>query len=1089
MRILDRYVVREFLGPLAMSISAFVIIILSGQLFMLVDFIVQRKVPVLAVVRMLVYSLPGIVLEAGPIAVLFATMLGLGRLAKDSELDTIRAAGVSFARLALPLVVLGVAISGGLFTLGEEIVPRANHESQRIFREIVFGEAMPAVEQDVFFKAPGDRYFYVGQVNRDAGTISRVMIYETGSSTFPRLLTAARGRVQQGSWVLEDGHIHELDREGQVTMAISFDTLTVPMDETMEGFTSSQKEPSEMTRQELARHIDLFRRSGVRVSGLEVEYHLKVAQPFAALVFAVVGAPLVTKSPRHAGGYFGVVAASVLALAYYVFSAVCRSLAIKGTIPPLVAAWLPNSAFLALGVTLLRGAEWRRRTRRRGVAALALVALLLCAAGLALPSGASAAASSGTTLVRIRAEHIVYDGSDGLWTAWGGVETSFDDTVIRSDSAEMYVNLKTATFTGNVVIIEGSEELRGDAATLDLATGDVKVHGARAKLSVQQVEGYLYVSGDVLSRQGEDFHLEHASITSCELEQPHYRLEVEALDFYVDDRVVLHGVSYYEGQLRLARLPKLTIPLKEDEGFELPKIGWGVREGWYIRTVTNYSVNENSRGKLLLDYFQLLGPAMGISHRLGFDRAELDLSAYELFNRSTSSVDTTLQLGLKAQPEDGLSLGGGYTYRDYVSLGTPSEERTYSLSLQRRVAKGTSDFSFSHRRTDSAADSVLTTATLRHSSTVADVIRLTADGSYRLNRVGDEVKQNVVNIRAAANASVSGITYTALFQEQIHIDEEGDDESGEGSTPPPFRQLRRAPELTASVSQLKIGNLPVTAGAKLLFGVYREDSIRDGVLTEVASSKGEAEASLSLNTLRPASWLRLDASASARGSIYSFEDASRAGASFTASATVIPADWAQLRLTYSGSVTEGHSPFRFDQMSESSSVSASLTSSVGRFRLTAGASYDFLTGTFGAVTASASAAVWKGVTVEATGRFYPSFNSHNTATLKVTASPAPDLELKAGFNYDLTDSKMTRFESSASLKLGSDWRLQWAGIYDVVKGGIIRGDIGITKDLHCREVSLMYQHTTGRVWLEFRLKALPGMPIGFGLGEEGIIFK
>ena len=84
---------------------------------------------------------------------------------------------------------------------------------------------------------------------------------------------------------------------------------------------------------------------------------------------------------------------------------------------------------------------------------------------------------------------------------------------------------------------------------------------------------------------------------------------------------------------------------------------------------------------------------------------------------------------------------------------------------------------------------------------------------------------------------------------------------------------------------------------------------------------------------------------------------------------------------------------------------------------------------------------------------------------------------------------MTWFESSASLKLGSDWRLQWAGIYDVVKGGIIRGDIGITKDLHCREVSLMYQHTTGRVWLEFRLKALPGMPIGFGLGEEGIIFK
>ncbi|HNU94793.1 MAG TPA: LptF/LptG family permease, partial [Bacillota bacterium] len=271
MRILDRYVVREFMGPFILSISAFIIIMLSGQLFMLVDFIVQKNVPVLAVVRMLLYSLPGIVVQVLPVAVLFAVLISLGRLARDSELSTIRAAGVPFTRIVLPLIAVGAVVSACGFWLGETVVPWASHKSETIVREIILKDFLPSVEQDIFFAAPGGRQFYVGRVDKDLGVMERIMVYETEYGSFPRIVSARRGNVGDGKWTLQDGVIHELDAAGHVAMSMSFDKLEILMDSTMETFVSSQKTPREMTRKELKSHIDLFEKSGIRVEGLRVE--------------------------------------------------------------------------------------------------------------------------------------------------------------------------------------------------------------------------------------------------------------------------------------------------------------------------------------------------------------------------------------------------------------------------------------------------------------------------------------------------------------------------------------------------------------------------------------------------------------------------------------------------------------------------------------------------------------------------------------------------------------------------------------------------------------------------------------------------
>ena len=526
MRILDRYVVHEFMGPFILSISAFVIIMLSGHLFMLVDFIVQKNVPVLAVVRMLLYSLPGIVVQVLPIAVLFAVLISLGRLARDSELSTIRAAGVPFTRVVLPLILMGAVTGAGGFWLGETVVPWASHKSETIVREIILKDFLPSVEQDIFFAAPGGRQFYVGQVNKDLGTMERIMVYETEYGSFPRIVTARRGSVGEGKWTLQDGAIHELDAIGHVVMSMAFEKLEIIMDSTMETFVSSQKTPREMTRKELKSHIDLFEKSGIRVEGLRVEYHLKLAEPMAALVFAVIGAPLVARSPRRAGGYFGVVAAAVLSFAYFVVQAVARSVGVKGMIQPVAAVWIPNIAFLLPGMMMLLGVDRPRMFGRRRALRLFLVVCVFAATlvlSLLLLGGGPAAAA--TVPIRACAQQMVFDGARDAWELWGEVEITYKDTVIRGDHAQIDARAKTAVIDGSVSVTRGDEILKGEVATYDMSTGDVVVEKAWAKLKDDQITGFLFASGAGLTKKDDYLRLSEGSVTTCGLDKPHWRIE------------------------------------------------------------------------------------------------------------------------------------------------------------------------------------------------------------------------------------------------------------------------------------------------------------------------------------------------------------------------------------------------------------------------------------------------------------------------------------------------------------------------------------------------------------------------------------
>ncbi|MDR7521538.1 MAG: LptF/LptG family permease [Armatimonadota bacterium] len=357
MRIIDRYVVRELLPPFVLGLGGFLVILVGDVFYTLAEYIASGRVSLAVVMRLLAYKMPAIMVITFPVSTLFGTLLGLGRLARDCELQAMRLMGMSLPRLFAPVIAFGLGVTGLTLATNEVISPWANQRANALIRRALLGEAFPEVREQVFLRAPGNRVLYVNQIDREARVLRDVMIFES-AGPLPRLITAKRARWSTRTWVLHHGVLRELDAEGFTTHEAAFATLQINVGLDASGFFEAQRTPEEMTIRELRSQVDLFR-AGLPPRAV-MEYHRKFAIPAASLVFAFVAAPLSLLAMR--GGRFAGVAASVVLLfLYYAVMSVGRALGSTGVLSPLLAAWAPNLLFLAAGVVLVAWAEgWIR---------------------------------------------------------------------------------------------------------------------------------------------------------------------------------------------------------------------------------------------------------------------------------------------------------------------------------------------------------------------------------------------------------------------------------------------------------------------------------------------------------------------------------------------------------------------------------------------------------------------------------------------------------------------------------------------------------------------------------------------------------
>lgn len=347
--ILDRYLLKQFLGPFVLAVGGFVIIGIIDLLFLLVDLFVNSGVPLPVIFRLLVYKIPAIMVLFFPMATLFAVMLLLVRLAKDNEMTILRASGISLSRIVVPVMLLALITSLLSYWINEKMVPWTSHVSQNLIMREIQKKPPPTIAENVFFQDENDRYFYIKNIDSKAGIMSTVFLFELTDS-FPRMITAKTARWNKNVWMLENGFVQEFDGDGKVQFSSHFDVMRIFVDREISSFYTDQKTPREMDTKELRNQIQTLDKGGISTRNLKVEYYMKSAEPGACVIFGLLGIGFCLTFVRSGKDWWGVifaVCAAVLTVGFYFFLvAISRSLGNKGLLDPISAAWLPNAVYL-----------------------------------------------------------------------------------------------------------------------------------------------------------------------------------------------------------------------------------------------------------------------------------------------------------------------------------------------------------------------------------------------------------------------------------------------------------------------------------------------------------------------------------------------------------------------------------------------------------------------------------------------------------------------------------------------------------------------------------------------------------------------
>jgi len=367
-RIVHRYVFREIVVPFAFGLSVFTFILLIARLLKLIELVVTRGVPALSILKLLTYILPAFLEVTVPMAMLLAILVAFGRLSADSEMVALRSSGLSLYQLVPPVaifVALAMVATAGLSIWAR---PWGNRSLRSALFEIARTRASAGIKPQVFNDDFPGLVIYAETIDATSDRLTHVLISDERDGQERNTIVAKQGNMisdpatKSVTLRLRDGFIHTTDARAGTEYQTDFESYDVNLDlrQMFAGSRERERDPKEMTVGQLRRAIAAKRADGRSFVPELIEYHRKLAIPFACIVFGLVAVPLGVQ-PVRAARARGFAISLGMIFAYYVILSFGQALAEQGVVPVVVGLWLPNVVFAATGVYLFVQAA-RERT-------------------------------------------------------------------------------------------------------------------------------------------------------------------------------------------------------------------------------------------------------------------------------------------------------------------------------------------------------------------------------------------------------------------------------------------------------------------------------------------------------------------------------------------------------------------------------------------------------------------------------------------------------------------------------------------------------------------------------------------------------
>jgi lipopolysaccharide export system protein LptA len=690
------------------------------------------------------------------------------------------------------------------------------------------------------------------------------------------------------------------------------------------------------------------------------------------------------------------------------------------------------------------------RWGKRGV----LTALIL---GLLLP-WLAVFASESQEGVRVRAQQAgSYDWESQVFVAQGEVEITHGDLLLTGNLLTMDLSTGEVRLEGDVRMVQEDQELEGDLLIYDLETKKGRMDQASAEVLLSSGTGSIFLSGESVGLADGAYSVRSAKVTTCDDLDSHYHLATKELEYYPGDRVIIRGVTYYEGKIPLFYWPYLVVPLDRDgtSVFNLPVFGYSEQEGYYMKNSFNYHLSSKAHGHLYLDLYTRLGLGLGARHM--YDLGRFGQGSVYLYAVPTSESPVLKSAFSHQWTKEHWDFKTTTSYENWWAKHELKSDNRLKLTLPSTNAEA----SFVYKKNPEATISEQRDMGIRWSQNLTERWRLNLQGS-RIDQVRGEDSLRLISYLAETTYRQDRHTLTLAAQQQYNPD------LLEGETPA-WRTVQRLPEFKWVVSNWGLNSLPL--GTEVILGHYGERP------STVTMNRAFGQLTLGRRSWRPAERTTVDYQGLLGGALYG--DGQRQAWTFARlGLNQRLTDRLQFSSTYSRRDVWGHSPFRFDAQRPQEDLGLRLSYSAPALRASLNTNYNFLTERFSVLTLSTSWRPNSAWNLSLSAAF--DLNSMElTRVVPMVEYKKDQFDLRLAVRYHPTDQVLERLDARFTLPVGTTWLVSYDSIYEPLKQAFSKGSVSITKDLHCRELRLSYDHVGKSVALQYTIKAFPTLPIGW----------
>lgn len=352
MRLLDRYVALQFLRIFLVCVLGVPLIFMLINLADNINVFVDQGVTRLQVARHYIFQFPYQSLLSFPIAALLGSVFTVAAMTRHSEVTAMKASGISFYWLSVPILISATLVSFVALGLTEVVAVTNRKAVEALEPEESRSESI----RQFFVYRGDDGYVYKArQLDTREGQMEDVQIERLGTGPdFPTMhVTASLARYDSVSsrWLLQDGWARRFYGP-DLERAYGFQEMLIPeLDESPEELQARPKEPDEMRYAELGRLIESIERSGGTTQPLQTSRAFRLAFPFTCLVIVLFGMPL-AHSNRRGGAPTSIGIALGTTILLLTFNRITEAMGAGGALSPAMAAWMPNAVFLLAGLIL-----------------------------------------------------------------------------------------------------------------------------------------------------------------------------------------------------------------------------------------------------------------------------------------------------------------------------------------------------------------------------------------------------------------------------------------------------------------------------------------------------------------------------------------------------------------------------------------------------------------------------------------------------------------------------------------------------------------------------------------------------------------